>query len=156
MIKLKKTLMILMILILSVCVLVSCSGDMGNDIENGANNAGDTAKGIVEGAGDTVARSVNGAKNAVERTVDNAGDKMNGNVDTSKFIGEAKAKEIALNKAGLKNEDVEFVKVKLDKDDGIWQYEVEFVQGNTEYDADVKAEDGALLSWDVDSAEQLN
>ena len=149
----KKILMFSTIIIIMVCVFTACGGDMGNDIENGAENAADTARNVADSVGDTVKRTADGVTNAVENTAENMGNnmaRMGQNVDTSGFVGEARAKEIALNKAGLKNEDVEFVKVKLDKDDDIWQYEVEFTHNKTEYDADIKAEDGAILSWDID------
>lgn len=72
-------------------------------------------------------------------------------VDTSTFIGEEKAKEIALEKAGLTSEGTIFDRVELDNDDGIWQYEVEFSKDGLEYDADIKADDGLVLSWETDS-----
>lgn len=66
------------------------------------------------------------------------------------FIGEERAKEIALEKAALSASEVRFDRVELDLDDGVWRYEVEFRQGLTEYDADISATDGTILSWDVD------
>ena len=65
-------------------------------------------------------------------------------------ISEKSAKKIALDKAGLKESEVSFVKVELDMDDGIWRYEVEFRKGLKEYSADIKADDGKILEWDVD------
>lgn len=73
------------------------------------------------------------------------------NVDKSSFIGEDKAKEIAIEKSGLAPSAVKFEKVELDKDNGIWQYEIEFKKGNVEYEADINAEDGTILKWEVDS-----
>ncbi len=67
------------------------------------------------------------------------------------FIGEDKAKEIVLAKAGLSAEEVSFDRIELDRDDGVWCYEVEFGKDRTEYDAEIKADDGTVLSWDVDS-----
>lgn len=72
-------------------------------------------------------------------------------VDTSKFIGEDKAKEMALAKAGISAEGVTFDRVDLDLDDGVWRYEIEFRQGNTEYDVEVKADDGAILEFEKDA-----
>lgn len=66
------------------------------------------------------------------------------------YISEKSAKKIALDKAGLKESEVSFVKVELDMDDGIWRYEVEFKKGFKEYSADIKADDGKILEWDVD------
>lgn len=71
-------------------------------------------------------------------------------IDESQFIGEEKAKEIALEKAGLKADDVQFKKVHLDRDNGAYEYEVEFRHGLTEYDADISATDGTILSWEKD------
>lgn len=68
----------------------------------------------------------------------------------SNDIGVNKAKEIALNRAGLAESDVNFVKAELEMDDGVRLYEIEFRQGRTEYSAEVRASDGEILSWDVD------
>lgn len=71
-------------------------------------------------------------------------------VDENKLIGVERAKEIALKKAGLKADDVSFRRVELDKDNRVQKYEVEFRKGNVEYEADIKADDGTILDWDVD------
>ncbi len=75
---------------------------------------------------------------------------MGGKVDTSKFIGGEKAKKIALEKAGLTANEVVFEKVELDRDNGVWHYEVEFKKGLIEYDAVVKAEDGTVIKFEID------
>ena len=67
------------------------------------------------------------------------------------YIGEAKAKSIALSHAGLSEDQVTFVRVKLDRDDGRWEYEVEFYKGGTEYDYEINATTGAILSYDYDA-----
>lgn len=71
-------------------------------------------------------------------------------VDTSAFIGTDKAKSIALEKAGIPADGVIFDRIELDRDDGVWQYEVEFRKDRTEYDIDISATDGTIRSWDVD------
>ena len=70
--------------------------------------------------------------------------------DTSGFIGEEKAKEIALERAGLTADAVIFDRVELDRDDGVWQYEIDFRQDRTEYDVDIKADDGTIISFETD------
>ena len=67
------------------------------------------------------------------------------------LITEEQAKEIALNQAGLTSEEVVFELVKLEKDDGIWEYEVDFKKGKIEYDAEISATDGTIISWEVDN-----
>ncbi len=70
--------------------------------------------------------------------------------DESNFIGKDRAKEITLKKAGLTADDVFFDRIELDFDNGVWEYEVEFKQGRTEYSADIKADDGTIISWEKD------
>ena len=69
----------------------------------------------------------------------------------SSYIGEAKAKQIALKHANLKESDVTFVRVHLDKDDGRYEYEVEFYKDSVEYDYDIDAFTGEILSFDRDA-----
>ncbi len=66
-------------------------------------------------------------------------------------IDEEQAKQIALEHAGLEQADVTFVHVKLDWDDGRQEYEVEFYKDNTEYDYDIDAQTGEILSFDSDA-----
>ena len=72
-------------------------------------------------------------------------------VDTSKFIGEEKAKELALKKAEIGADGVKFDRVELDFDDGVWQYEVDFRHGDIEYDIDINAENGEILSFEKEN-----
>ena len=69
---------------------------------------------------------------------------------TTGLIGEAKAKEIALNHAGLTSSQVSFVLAKLDWENGRQVYEVEFYSGNKEYDYEIDASTGAIRSYDYD------
>ena len=73
-----------------------------------------------------------------------------GKDDKSQFIGEEKAKEIVLQKAGLKADEVRFDRVELDKDNGVWYYEIEFNHGYKEYSADVNALDGSVRDYEID------
>ena len=68
----------------------------------------------------------------------------------SKRIGIAKAKQIALNKAGLTAGQVHFTKAKLDYDDGRYVYDIEFYYGNIEYEFEILAKNGRILEWDKD------
>ncbi|MDO5063214.1 MAG: PepSY domain-containing protein [Peptostreptococcaceae bacterium] len=66
------------------------------------------------------------------------------------LIGAEKAKNIALNHAGLKSSQVKFVRVELDKDDGRQKYEIEFYSNGKEYDYEIDAKSGTILSVDYD------
>ncbi len=65
-------------------------------------------------------------------------------------IGAGKAKAIALNHAGISASQVVFVKVDKEYDDGRLHYDVEFYSGNKEYDYEIAAKDGSILSVDMD------
>lgn len=67
------------------------------------------------------------------------------------FIGEMKAKSIALEHAGVKESDATFVKTKLDYDDGHTVYDVEFYSGKIEYDYEIDAVSGKIWSYDHDA-----
>ena len=61
-----------------------------------------------------------------------------------------KAKSIALAKVpGAAAANVR--KAHLDYDDGRAQYEVEIIYNTMEYDFEIDASTGAILSWDSDS-----
>lgn len=70
--------------------------------------------------------------------------------NSNNYIGERKAKSIALNHAGIEESAVTFLGCKLDYDDGRAEYDVEFFKGNTEYDYEIDAESGTILSYDYD------
>lgn len=57
-----------------------------------------------------------------------------------------KAKEIALDDAGLAITDVTFTKEKLDVDDGISVYDIDFYTDNIEYEYEINAVTGAVHS----------
>ena len=66
------------------------------------------------------------------------------------LISEEKAIGIALDKAGVSENEIIIEKFKLDFDDGIYKYDFEFRKGKTEYDAEIKADDGTIISWEMD------
>ena len=65
-------------------------------------------------------------------------------------ITEQRAKEIALENAKVAESDVTAMRVKKEMDDGVWRYDVEFYVQNKEYDYEINAMDGTILSVDYD------
>ena len=59
-------------------------------------------------------------------------------------IGVEKAKEIALAHAGVGS--ARFTKAKIDYENGIKVYEIEFKVGNMEYEYDINVSNGAIIS----------
>ena len=70
---------------------------------------------------------------------------------SSNDIGVEQAKTIALNHAGVSASNASFVFAQLDYENGRRVYEVEFYSGNTEYDYEIDAADGSVLSYDYDA-----
>ena len=66
--------------------------------------------------------------------------------DFSKYIGEAKAKEIALAKAGLTTSQIYGFEIELD--DG--EYEIEFKYNGMEYSMDINAVTGTVTDFETE------
>ena len=66
-------------------------------------------------------------------------------------IGESAAKEIAFKDAGVSAEQVQYLWSKMDYDDGKAVYDVEFVVNNIEYDYEIDAVSGVILSVDQEA-----
>lgn len=63
------------------------------------------------------------------------------------YVSAEKAKTAAFNHAKVKAADVKFAKAELDRDDRVVHYDVEFVAGKYEYEYEVNAENGKVLSY---------
>ena len=68
--------------------------------------------------------------------------------NNAEFIGEQRAREIAENHAGVKASHTP--EIELDKDDGMYIYEIEFHAGEQEYSYEINAVTGAIISWETD------
>ena len=66
----------------------------------------------------------------------------------AKDIGVEKAKSIALKDAGVSN--VKFTKAKVDYENGIKVYDIEFRKGNKEYDYEIEVATGKIRERNVD------
>lgn len=69
--------------------------------------------------------------------------------ETSRLT-EEEAAAIALNHAGLAQTEVTHLRTRYDRDDRVPEYEVEFCQGRWEYEYEIHAETGVILSWEKD------
>lgn len=69
---------------------------------------------------------------------------------TDNTITEEKAKGIALADAGVSESDIIGYRIKKETENGKLVYDVEFYAGNQEYDYEIDALDGTILSKDMD------
>lgn len=71
----------------------------------------------------------------------------NGVAENAKTIVLDDAKSAALSHAGLSENDVVFLKAKLENDDGTAEYDIEFTANNVKYEYEIDASDGKVLEF---------
>lgn len=96
---------------------------------------------------------IEAAADAVEDRLDSVGDTIESRMDDmmsreNGAITEAEAKAIALKHAGFTEDQVTYLRADYEIDDGVPQYEVSFHQNGREYDYEINAEDGTVISFD--------
>ena len=69
---------------------------------------------------------------------------------TNNIITLEEAKEIALRNANLSEDEVTFISSKLESDNNIKKYDIEFYHENKEYDYEINALDGSIIEMDFD------
>lgn len=72
------------------------------------------------------------------------------NKNGTDIITADKAKNAALEYAGLTDSEVKFTKVELDYDDGRAEYEIEFYYGRKEYEMKIDAYSGKIIEAETD------
>ncbi|WP_297714607.1 PepSY domain-containing protein, partial [Clostridium sp.] len=72
------------------------------------------------------------------------------NINSAVNISEEQAKEIALKHAGVTSDQVSFIKVEMDLDNGIQKYDIEFYYNNIEYSYEIDTNTGDILSYERD------
>lgn len=67
-------------------------------------------------------------------------------------VDEDGAKAIAFADAGVSEEDVTFLHVTQDKENGEDVFDIEFIAGDKEYDYEIRVSDGAILESESEPA----
>lgn len=65
-------------------------------------------------------------------------------------LSELQAKDIAMKHAGVSGGTAVFKEFKLETDNGIWEYEIEFFADGSEFEYKLNAVTGAVLGWEMD------
>ena len=79
------------------------------------------------------------------------GSTSSNNTPASRYIGVDKAKSIALKDAGVSASSVKrYSKAKLDRDDGVAVYEIEFYTDSMEYEYEINATTGKIMDRDAE------
>lgn len=74
-------------------------------------------------------------------------EKKNDKKPVEEVISKSKAKEIAMNHAKVK--EITNYKIEKDNDDGVLEYEIEFVSGNKKYEYVMNASNGKILKYEI-------
>ena len=136
----KKILVLGMVVIMSLGMFVGC----------GENNAGQVPQ-------ESQQQSQESQQNDNQAADQQSGDQQNQIVEDgvvmdpseADLIGEEEAKKIALERVdGAVADDMK--QFDLDYDDGMWVYEGEIYKGDYEYEFEINAGNGDIISWEKD------
>lgn len=111
------------------------------EVKNITTNQGNTTGTTQKPSGSTSSGSQNSGS---------TGSNSGSNQPSSNYIGVDKAKSIALKNAGVSSSAATFTKAKLDRDDGVYEYEIEFIANGMEYEYNIDATTGDILDWECD------
>ena len=130
--------------------------DVNKDKTDDKPKTDDKSGGTGNTGGDTAdkpsaAKTDDTTKNTPSKKPDKTESNTNTSSDTKRYISVDKAKTVALKQAGLTPAMVTFGKAVLKKDDGKIIYEIEFFTSSHEYEYEIDAYSGAILSQDVDA-----
>ncbi|CDB15848.1 putative uncharacterized protein [Clostridium sp. CAG:221] len=135
-----------------VTVSISLSGctNSGTVSNGNENNIESTTQNSTESNVQNSSESSTENNNVNTSQDNNTNNAQNNIVNNTGNISLDKAKEIALSHAGLSADQVTFVKVNMDFDDGIQKYEIEFYYNYREYSYEIDANTGNILSYEQD------
>ena len=111
---------------------------------------------LIPALGGCALARLDAAEDALEAHADRAEDALEqalrptgGDAPTA-FLTPEQAQAIALADAGFTADQVSYLRAEYDVDDGRPRYEVQFRQDRWEYDYEIDAETGNILSYDRD------
>ena len=135
-----------------VTVSISLSGctNSGTVSNGNENNIESTTQNSTESNVQNSSESSTENNNVNTPQDNNTNNAQNNIVNNTGNISLDKAKEIALSHAGLSADQVTFVQVNMDFDDGIQKYEIEFYYNYREYSYEIDANTGNILSYEQD------
>lgn len=76
-------------------------------------------------------------------------------INTTAVMDGEKAKNAALQQAGVDAADATFIRVKKEKEDGVTVYEITFISNANRYEVKIDASTGAVVKYKMKPVEQL-
>lgn len=104
-------------------------------------------------------QKLDAAEDRVEAKLDAAEEKLEDSLrksvspapgETRPMLTEEEAQKIALDEVGLNADQVTGLRIQYEVDDGVPQFDVSFYEGDWEYEFEIHAETGKILSYDKD------
>lgn len=136
-------------ILIAACLTAMAGCANSNTANNGSGTNGVVNSGNVQSSDPALSKS-NVSIDEIVGVADVIRTENNTSVKSATVIGEDAAKAIALENAGLAENDVTFVLAHLDHDDGRTVYDVEFYVDMKEYDYEIDAYSGEIVSCDFD------
>jgi len=115
---------------------------------NGCSAAGAEQK--LDAAEEKIEDSLDAVEDSVEQAVRKAVPSAPEESSADTTFTQEQAKNIALKYAGLTADQVTRLRTEYEVDEGIPQYDVEFHKGDWEYEFEINAKDGRIISYDKD------
>lgn len=157
------TMLVLALMLLSACSAATLGSQMdaaGDAVENSVDAAEDAVEDMVDGdaapensasgnAASGNAASDNAAPEDTGAPAEDSSAAQTPSPDDAALTRE-QAEEIALEHAGFTADQVTGMQTEYEIDNGVAQYDVQFHEGNLEYEFEIHAETGEILSFDKD------
>lgn len=137
--------------------IIEADRDELADSVSKSSDATNTEKGSSEKSEQTQTQTSETATTAETETKSNISENSSSSGSaSSNYIGVDKAKSVALSDAGLSAASVTFTKAKLDREDGVRVYEIEFFTQDKEYEYEINATDGTIRSKDIEKNDDFD
>ena len=127
--------------LLTFVMMLALAGCSAANAAHRLDTAEDKLEQRLDAAEDSVERIVRKAVTPASVPAESTGDTT---------ITQAQAENIALEYAGFTADRVTRLRTEYEIDDGIPQYDVSFYEGDWEYEFEISAKDGKVLSYDKD------
>ena len=131
----------LLTLLLALLLLLTATGCSTAGMERKLDRAGDKLENGLDAVEDTI-------ENAARRAV--TPESTTAATVPKNAITKEEAEQIALNHTGFTADQTQRMHTEFEIDNGVPQYDVEYLVGDWEYEFEIHAETGQILSFDKD------
>lgn len=146
----KRTMISILCITSLVLLLSGCGSQTGTSGTQGSTEVRPKESVTADAATQAAAEGAQANESAKETLAAETSAAKETKANNSSLITEEEAKNIALKDAEVTEDQVTGIRIKLEKDNGIQEYEVDFYADNKEYDYDINASTGEIISKDME------